>query len=194
MNDVLFVVDVQNDFCPGGSLAVQEGDAVVPVLNQYMERATAAGMPIFASQDWHPERTHHFAAYGGRWPVHCVQGTPGAALHSDLRLPRGTQIIVKGMSTQDEGYSAMEGQLPDGRNVVDELRRLGAQRVYVGGLTTDYCVRTTVLDALAAGFDTYLLIDATRAVDVAPGDGERAIREMIESGAHVETLETFGKG
>lgn len=191
MSDALIVVDVQNDFCPGGSLAVPEGDAVVPVLNRYLERASAAGIPIVASRDWHPEETAHFAAFGGTWPAHCIQETSGAAFHPALRLPPETLIASKGMSAKDEGYSALEGLLPGGRNVLDALRERGVTRIHAGGLATDYCVRATVLGALAAGFTVFFLRDASRAVGVTPGDGERAIAEMQAAGAKIETLDQF---
>lgn len=191
MPDALIVVDVQNDFCSGGSLAVPDGDAVVPVLNRYLEQAHAAGIPIIASRDWHPEETAHFAAFGGTWPVHCVQGTHGAAFHPELQLPPETLIASTGMSAQDEGYSALEGQLPDGGGVLDALRERGVTRIHAGGLATDYCVRATVLGGLAAGFEVFLLRDASRAVDVAPGDGERATAEMLAAGAKEETLADF---
>lgn len=191
MPDALIVVDVQNDFCPGGSLSVPEGDAVVPVLNRYLERASVAGIPIVASRDWHPQETAHFAAFGGTWPPHCVQGTPGAEFHADLRLPPETLIASKGMSAKDEGYSALEGELPDGRNVLEVLHQRGVTRIHVGGLATDYCVRATVLGALAAGFAVCYLSDASRPVDVTAGDGERAIAEMLAAGAQTETLDTF---
>jgi nicotinamidase/pyrazinamidase len=191
MKDALLVVDVQNDFCPGGSLAVDEGDAVVPILNQYMERAAAAHVPIFASRDWHPAQTAHFREFGGQWPPHCVQGTPGAEFHPGLRLPEGTVVVSKGMNPVDEGYSLFEGKLEDGRDALAALRELGVARVHVGGLATDYCVRATTLDALAARFDVFLLEDAIRAVEVQPGDGVRAIVEMREAGAVTETLEAF---
>jgi nicotinamidase/pyrazinamidase len=191
MKDALLIVDVQNDFCPGGALAVAEGHAVVPLLNQYMERAAGAGVPIFASRDWHPAQTAHFREHGGQWPPHCVQGTPGAEFHSDLRLPEGTVVVSKGMNPVDEGYSLFEGKLEDGRDALTALRELGVTRVHVGGLATDYCVRATTLDALAARFDVFLLEDAIRAVEVQPGDEERAIKEMREAGAVSETLEDF---
>ncbi len=191
MKDALLIVDVQNDFCPGGALAVAEGHVVVPLLNQYMERASAAGVPIFASRDWHPAHTAHFREHGGQWPPHCVQGTPGAEFHPDLRLPEGTVVVSKGMNPVDEGYSLFEGKLEDGRDALTALRELGVTRVHVGGLATDYCVRATTLDALAARFDVFLLEDAIRAVEVQPGDGERAITEMREAGAASETLEDF---
>ncbi|HEX8037441.1 MAG TPA: isochorismatase family protein [Ktedonobacterales bacterium] len=189
--DALIVVDVQNDFCPGGALPVPEGDTVVPVLNQYLARAAAAGMPIFASRDWHPTVTTHFAAFGGLWPPHCIQGTFGAEFHRDLRLPPGTQICSKGTSAIDDGYSMLDARLPDGSEMLDALRSLGIKRLHVGGLATDYCVRATVLDGLRDAFDVSVLEDASRPVDVAKGDGERAMREMLAAGAHSETLADF---
>ena len=191
MADALIVVDVQNDFCPGGSLAVPDGDAVVPILNEYLSRAADAGIPIFASRDWHPEHTRHFAAEGGPWPPHCVQGTPGAEFHPALRLPPSAVIVSKGMSAEDQGYSALEAVLPDGQSLADALRARGVQHVYVGGLATDYCVRATVLDALKDGFTTSVLVDASRPVDVQPGDGERALNEMLAAGAEPQILDEF---
>lgn len=191
MSDALIVVDVQNDFCPGGALAVPEGDEVVPVLNAYLARAAAAGIPIFASRDWHPPRTAHFTAFGGPWPEHCVQGTPGAAFHSDLQLPAGAQIVTKGNSEQDAGYSAFDGALPDGRDLATALHAAGVTRVFVGGLATDYCVRATVLGAHDAGFAAVWLRDASRPVEVQPGDGDRAALEMLAAGAMAGTLASF---
>jgi nicotinamidase/pyrazinamidase len=191
VKDALLIVDVQNDFCPGGALVVAKGHAVVPLLNQYMERAAAARVPVFASRDWHPAQTAHFREFGGQWPPHCVQGTLGAEFHPDLRLPEGTVVVSKGMNPVDEGYSLFEGKLEDGRDALTALRELGVTRVHVGGLATDYCVRATTLDALAARFDVFLLEDAIRAVEVQPGDEERAIKEMREGGAVSEELENF---
>lgn len=191
MADALIVVDVQNDFCPGGALAVPEGDAVIPVLNEYMSRASDAGILIFASRDWHPQVTRHFAAQGGPWPPHCVQETRGAEFHPDLRLPPGTVVVSKGMSADDQGYSALEAVLPDGQPLADALRADGVTHVYVGGLATDYCVRATVLDALKEGFTTSVLVDASRPVEVQPGDGERALNEMLAAGAEPQILDEF---
>jgi nicotinamidase/pyrazinamidase len=167
-HDALVVVDVQNDFCPGGSLAVPDGDSVVPVLNRYAERFDAQGAAVFASRDWHPPRTKHFAAYGGIWPPHCVQGTPGAEFHPALRLPPSAIVVSSGMAEDEDGYSAFDAR--------DEQRRL---RVTAGrardpaslrrGLATDYCVKATALDALRAGLTVVVLQDAVRAVDVTPG-------------------------
>lgn len=194
MSDALIVVDVQNDFCPGGALPVPDGDRVVPVLNDYLARASAAGLRIYASRDWHPPRTAHFQAYGGTWPVHCVQGTPGAAFHPHLRLPANAAIITKGTSARDEGYSAFEGTLPDGRDLSTALRDAGVTRAYIGGLATDYCVRATVLAARSAGFAAVYLADASRPVELRPGDGERAIAEMVAAGATMSTLDVFHPG
>jgi nicotinamidase/pyrazinamidase len=191
MADALIVVDVQNDFCPGGALPVPEGDRVVPVLNEYLARAASAHMPVFASRDWHPASTAHFASQGGPWPAHCVQGTPGAEFHAGLRLPPDAGIVSKGTGALDDGYSAFEGRLPDGRDLAAALRAAGVTRVYVGGLATDYCVRATVLGALAGGFAAVWLRDASRPVELRPGDGARAAQEMEAAGARAGTLAEF---
>jgi nicotinamidase/pyrazinamidase len=185
----LLIVDVQNDFCPGGALAVPEGDAVVPVLNAYIAHAARAGIPIFASRDWHPPETRHFATRGGPWPDHCVRDTPGAAFHPDLSLPDGTVIVTKGTSIEDDGYSMFDGTLPLGEPLLVALRARRITRLHVGGLATDYCVRATVLDGLKHGFEVHLLADAVRAVNVQPGDEQRAIDEMLASGAQARRLE-----
>ena len=181
--DALVIVDVQNDFCPGGSLAVPHGDEVVPVLNQAIRKFTAAGVPVFASRDWHPQQTKHFKEYGGLWPPHCVQGTRGAELHPDLNLPGDAIIVSKGMYPEADAYSAFQAEDPNGMPFSAALGERGSQRLYIGGLATDYCVKATVLDALHEGFEVVVLGDAVRAVDVKPGDGEGAIAEMKARGA-----------
>ncbi len=181
--DALVVVDVQNDFCPGGALPVTDGDEVVPVLNRYIQRFTAANLPIFATRDWHPERTRHFSTCGGVWPPHCVQGSKGAAFHPDLRLPDDVVIVSKGMGYDEDSYSGFEGRAAGGIKLADLLRQCGAERLFVGGLATDYCVKHTVLDGLKEGFQVVLLEDAIRGVDLQPGDSERAIAEMVRAGA-----------
>jgi nicotinamidase/pyrazinamidase len=187
--DALVIVDVQNDFCPGGALPVPQGDAVVAVLNRYAARFDARGAPVFASRDWHPARTRHFAADGGRWPPHCVQGTPGAAFHPDLRLPARTRVVSKGMDADADAYSCFQGSTETGTAFAAVLSQSGIQRLFVGGLATDYCVKATVLDALDAGFQVLVLQDAVRAVDVAPGDGEQALAAMRQAGAGLIRLD-----
>ena len=179
----LLIVDVQNDFCPGGALPVTEGDAVVPVLRRLAARFAALGLPVYASRDWHPPDSLHFAVHGGDWPVHCVQGTQGARLREDLELPPTAAIITKGTGRQDEGYTAMAGNVAGRGSLPEDLRTRGVDHLYVGGLATDYCVRHSVLDALRHGFGVTVLTDAIRAVDVAPGDGDRALDEMRRAGA-----------
>jgi nicotinamidase/pyrazinamidase len=191
-HDALVVVDVQNDFCPGGSLAVPDGDHVVPVLNRYAERFAAQGAAVFASRDWHPPRTRHFAAYGGVWPPHCVQGTTGAALHPALVLPARTQVVSKGMDPDEDAYSCFQACAEQGGDFASLLAAREIQRLFVGGLATDYCVKATALDALRAGLTVVILQDAVRAVDVTPGDGARALAELAAAGAESARLDEVG--
>jgi len=184
--DALIVVDVQRDFCPGGTLAVQKGDTVVPVLNEYMKMFSRAGLPIYATRDWHPPTHISFKERGGRWPAHCVQNTPGAEFHPGLKLPPETTVISKATDPDREAYSGF-----DGTRLGEELQRKGTRRVFVGGLATDYCVKNTVLDALRLGFETVLLGDAVQGVDAEPGDSEKAIEDMVKAGAKKATLEDF---
>ncbi len=180
----LIIVDVQNDFCPGGSLAVTDGDKVVSVLNEYARRFAGANAPVVATRDWHPADHMSFSAQGGIWPTHCVRDSTGAAFHPDLVLPEGTIIISKAQTRDSEAYSGFQGT-----DLAEQLRALGVEKVYVGGLATDYCVKSTVLDALTAQFDTYFLADAARGVEVNAGDVARAEAEMAEVGATTVTLE-----
>jgi nicotinamidase/pyrazinamidase len=186
--DALVIVDVQNDFCPGGALGVPHGDAVVPVLNRYAERFAAAGAPVFASRDWHPARTSHFKAYGGVWPPHCVQGTPGAEFHGALTLPAGTAIVSKGMDPSEDAYSCFQAETSDGMPFAAALGEAGVGRLFVGGLATDYCVKSTVVDGVREGFEVVVLADAIAAVDLAPGDGAKALDEMRAAGVQLIQL------
>jgi nicotinamidase/pyrazinamidase len=176
--DALLLVDVQNDFLPGGSLAVPEGDEVVPVLNAWIEAFQDKGLPIFATRDWHPAHHSSFKAYGGIWPVHCVAESPGAQFSPDLRLPPDATVISKATTHDVESYSGFNETDLDER-----LKALGIKRLFIGGLATDYCVLNTVKDARSHDYDVVLLEDAVRAVNVQPDDGAKAIREMAESGA-----------
>jgi nicotinamidase/pyrazinamidase len=182
----LLLVDVQNDFCPGGALAVPEGDAVVPALNEWTRAFVAAGRPVFASRDWHPAESAHFVAGGGPWPPHCVQETEGAAFHPDLELPPQAVVVSKGSDPAElGGYSAFEGTDSQGQTLAERLQEAGVRHLYVGGLATDYCVRASVLDALKAGLDVTVIGEGIRGVDVQPGDSERAVAEMQAAGANV---------
>lgn len=176
----LVIVDVQNCFAPGGALAVPGGDEIVGPLNAYIEAVTGRDGIVVASLDWHPPDHSSFREQGGPWPVHAVAGTDGADFHPGLRLPPTAHVVRKGTVREREAYSAF-----DGTDLEETLRRQGIERLLVGGLATDYCVRHTVLDALRAGFEVWLLLDAVRAVNASPGDGERAIEEMRAAGARV---------
>src|SRR5215470_2850791 len=175
----LIVVDVQNDFCPGGTLAVLHGDEVVAPLNDLIDQFLERGDPVFKSRDWHPSTTKHFAAYGGTWPVHCVQNTKGAEFHSALRDDPRIKIVSKGLGDTD-CYSAFDETV-----LAAQLKQQGVQELIVGGLATDYCVKNTVLDAIHKGFKVKAVEDAMRAVDLHPGDGEKAIEEMRAAGAEI---------
>jgi nicotinamidase/pyrazinamidase len=183
----LLVVDVQNDFCPGGALAVRDGDTVVPPLNRMIAWTMRHGGTVYASRDWHVPKASHFKDYGGIWPVHCVQDTPGARFHPELRLPPDAIIVTKGDRPESDGYSAFEGHIPTGAALVRDLREKGIRRLYVGGLATDYCVRHSVLDALKAGLDVTLLTDAIAGVDVKLDDSAKALEEMRAAGAKTAT-------
>lgn len=180
--DALIIVDVQNDFCPGGALAVAGGDEVVPALNPVIERFAGAGLPIIATRDWHPEKTSHFKTHGGPWPVHCVQGTRGAEFHGDLKLGNAV-VLSKGMTADEDSYSGFQATDPSGTRLATLLRHQGVERILVGGLATDYCVKHTVLDGLREGFKVVLLGDSIRAVNLEPHDGDLAIDEMVRAGA-----------
>lgn len=177
-HDALVIVDVQRDFLPGGSLAVRDGDEVVGPLNASIACFVARRLPVLASRDWHPSDHCSFRDAGGPWPPHCVARTPGAAFAPGLRLPPGVFIVDKGTARDRDDYSAF------GRtDLRARLRDSRVLRLFVGGLATDYCVRATVLDALAHGYRVVVLRDAVAAVDVQPGDGETALRRMREAGA-----------
>lgn len=176
--DALLLVDVQNDFLPGGSLAVPCGDEVLPVLNRYIGGFMAQGLPVYATRDWHPARHCSFRAQGGPWPPHCIADTHGAAFAAGLRLPPDAAVISKATTEDQDAYSGFQGTDLDRR-----LRAANIRRLFVGGLATDYCVLNSVRDALRLVYTVMLLTDAIRAVDVQPGDGQRAEAEMVRLGA-----------
>jgi nicotinamidase/pyrazinamidase len=180
--DALIVIDVQNDFLPGGALAVPEGGQVIPPLNRCMAHFAALGLPVYVTRDWHPANHCSFRERGGPWPTHCVQGMPGAEFSPALEVPGTSRLISKAMDPARENYSDFEGTELDG-----QLRGLGVSRLFVGGIATDYCVLNTVRDGLRLGYQVCLLVDAIRAVNVHPDDGAKAIAEMVALGARLVT-------
>ena len=180
MKKALIVVDVQNDFCPGGSLAVAHGDEVVAPLNKLITEFLDRGEPVYKTRDWHPPKAKHFADYGGTWPVHCVQNTPGAEFHPGLLDDPRIDVISKGIDESADGYSGF-----DGTQLAKSLRDAGIDEVWIGGLATDYCVKHTVLGAVKEGFKVKALADAMRPVNVNPDDGRKALEEMSAAGAEI---------
>jgi len=174
--EALIAVDVQNDFCPGGALAVPDGDAVIDPVNRLAEQADY----VVATRDWHPPDHASFAAEGGPWPVHCVRDTPGAQLHAALQTDRIEDIVDAGRTRDAEGYSGFEDT-----NLEALLHAHDVDTVHVAGLALDYCVKATALDAKRAGFNVIVHLDATRPVEVTPGDGDRAVAELREAGVSV---------
>ena len=183
MRLALIVVDVQIDFCPGGALAVEHGDDVIPGLNRIIGVFEKLALPTFYSRDWHPPNHISFEEQGGVWPPHCVQGTRGAEFHPGLRVLPGAVVISKGDNPLAEAYSTFQGT-----DLAKRLKKLGVDEILLGGLTTDYCVRNSTLDARREGFSVVVLEDCTKAVNVKPGDGARALADIRKSGARLATV------
>jgi len=182
VRQALIVVDVQNDFCPGGALAVKDGDKIIPPLNEVIGAFDKARLPIFFTRDWHPSDHISFKAQGGIWPPHCIQGTHGAKFNPELLVPEGANIVSKGDKPKAEAYSGFQGT-----DLEKRLNGLGVEEVILGGLATDYCVRETSIDARHAGFKVEVLSDCVKAVDVRLGDGAKAIKDMEKEGAKLTT-------
>jgi nicotinamidase/pyrazinamidase len=188
-NVALIVTDVQNDFAdPAGSLSVRDGQEIVPFVNEQILRAAQAGALVVYTQDWHPPSTPHFEKDGGIWPVHCVQGSWGAAFHPDLAV--GGDVVRKGTGGEDgySGFSVRDPRTGDrGPTALESLLRAhDVEDVVIVGIATDYCVKETALDAVRLGFGATVLLEGIRAVDLRPGDGDRAVEEMRGAGARVE--------
>lgn len=177
-DDALIIVDVQKDFLPGGSLAVPEGDQVIPTLNRYIEKARSKNLHVYATRDWHPINHSSFLEQGGPWPPHCVAGTEGAEFAEGLNLSQDLEVISKAIEVDKDAYSGFQDTDLD-----KKLRTIKVDRLFIGGLATDYCVLNTVKDAIKLGYTVLLLEDAIRAVNVNSEDGEKAKKEMIELGA-----------
>ncbi len=180
----LILVDIQKDFCPGGALAVTEGDAVVTPANSLMGKFETAGLPVFLTRDWHPVNHSSFKENGGIWPTHCVAETEGAAFHDDLKITEHAVIISKATEADTDAYSGFQGT-----GLAERLRSLKITDTIILGLATDYCVRNTVLDALKEGFSVTVINEGIRAVDVEAGDGEKAIAEMKKAGAKFVSID-----
>jgi nicotinamidase/pyrazinamidase len=183
IGDALLVIDIQNDFLPGGRLAVKEGDHVIPVMNNYIDRFIQRQLPVFATRDWHPKNHGSFIKQGGPWPDHCIAGSNGAEFARSLHLPANAPVFSTGIEVENDGYSGFEN--PDLNKL---LEKLSVSRLFIGGLATDYCVLHTVCDALNRNYKVLLLTDAVCAVNVHNQDGEQAINKMISKGAIPITL------
>ncbi len=190
----LLIVDVQNDFCPGGALGVSGGDRIIPLINRYIEILRERGALVIASRDWHPRVTRHFKEFGGIWPAHCVAGTKGAVFRGDLRLPHGCLVFSKGTDPDRDDYSALSARNGGGVLLADYLRGEGIGRLYICGLATDYCVRQTALDGMKQGLEVVVLCDAVAGVDLKPGDSQRALTEMNNAGALLADIDEVTAG
>jgi nicotinamidase/pyrazinamidase len=189
----LLLVDVQNDFCDG-ALAVPSGGEVISPLNECVRIFSSRLSPVIATQDWHPAGHCSFAEQGGPWPAHCVKGTLGAELHPKLEKDGITLIIRKGFRRDIDSYSAFfENDKETVTGLDGYLRRLGVRAIYAGGLATDYCVFYTLMDAAASGFQTYLIEDAVRGVDLPKGSVEKAIAEMKNAGVRLVSSASLGQ-
>jgi nicotinamidase/pyrazinamidase len=182
-HDALLIIDVQKDFCPGGALAIQEGDTVIAPLNVWIEQARRSGVPVYVSRDWHPREHPSFAEQSGPWPPHCLQDSDGARFHPDLRIPESAVIITKGVRLDIDQNSAFEQT-----GLATHLRNAGIKRLFVGGLALDVCVYATVEDARKAGFEVLLISDATRAV--APDKTPAFLEKMQKSGVEMVSTDT----
>lgn len=179
----LLIVDMQNDFCPGGALGIKDGDKIIPAINKYIKIFSEKKLPVFASRDWHPKKTQHFKEFGGVWPRHCIQNSKGAEFHPKLKLPKEAILLYKGMDPEKESYSVFQAQEQNGMSFLNLLKIWGVEEIYIGGLAADYCVKFSAIDALKERFKVKLLVDAIRGVNLKPEDSESAIREMVGSGA-----------
>jgi nicotinamidase/pyrazinamidase len=176
--DALLIADIQNDFLLGGALEISDGDAILPILQNYIQRFQARSIPIFLTRDWHPSNHCSFVSQGGPWPVHCVAGSQGSLPPTSFTTPPSAVIIYKAIDRDQEAYSAFQNTAL-GRH----LRALSAHRIFIGGLATDYCVLNSVKDARTLGYDVCLLVDGIKAVNLQPDDGRHAEEEMIGLGA-----------
>ncbi len=194
LKKALLVVDIQNDFCPGGALGISGGDKVIPFVNNYIKIFSKNKLPIFISRDWHPKKTKHFSRYsgipsktgkkfGGLWPMHCVRNTKGASFHPELKIPGEAIIISKGMDPKEDSYSAFQAKDAGGQSLGNLLKIFGVEEIYIAGLATDYCVKYSAIDALKSGFKVKILKDAIQGVNIKPTDSKEALAQITAMGA-----------
>ena len=187
----LLIVDVQNDFCPGGALGVPGAEVIIPAINKYVAAFKKKKLPIFVSRDWHPVHTTHFKDFGGIWPVHCIRNSAGAALHPKFKVPAGAIFLYKGMDPHKDSYSVFQAEDEKGMGFLKLLEFMKITELYIAGLATDYCVKFSAHDCLRHGFKVRILMDAVKGVDLKPGDSEKAIKLMVKEGAKKVTLKTM---
>jgi len=191
LKKALLVVDIQNDFCPGGALGISGGNKIIPVVNKYIKIFSKNKLPIFLSRDWHPKKTLHFKKFGGVWPMHCVQNTKGAAFHPKLKIPKEAIIISKGTNPKENSYSTFQAQDANGQSLVNLLKIFGVEEIYIAGLATDYCVKYSAIDALKSGFKVKILKDAIQGVNIKPADSKEALSQITAMGAKEISLATL---
>ena len=191
LKKALLVVDVQNDFCPGGALGIHGGPKIIPILNKYIKFFEKKNLPIFVTRDWHPKVTKHFKQFGGVWPKHCIERTQGAQFYPELKFPKEALLMSKGMDPEKDSYSAFHATDSNGTELANLLKIFGVTEIYIGGLATDYCVKYSTLDALKEGLNVFILTDAIAGVNLTQKDSREALEEMISCGAKKTTLEEF---
>jgi len=191
LKKALLVVDVQNDFCPGGALGIREGHKIIPILNEYIKFFERENLPIFVTRDWHPDVTKHFEQFGGIWPKHCVGGNPGAQFHPELKFPKEAIVMSKGMDPEKDSYSAFHATDLNGTILANLLKFFGVTEIYIGGLATDYCVKHSAFDALKDGLKVFILTDAIAGVNLQTEDSSIALEEMVSRGAEKIISEEF---
>lgn len=187
INRALLVVDMQNDFCPGGALGIPQADRIIPAVNRYMRSFARKKLVVFVSRDWHPVRTSHFKDFGGIWPAHCIQNTSGSDFCPGIKIPKGAVFLYKGMDPHKDSYSVFHAEDDAGTGFLKILNIYGIKELYIAGLATDYCVKFTTLDALKNGFKVRILEDAVKGVDLKPGDSQKALKQMLKQGAKTIT-------
>ncbi len=190
-NKALLLVDLQNDFFPGGALGIETGNEIVDVVNKYIDLFKEHTLPVFATRDWHPPETTHFEKKGGPWPDHCVQNTKGAEFHPSIKIPGNAIVLSKGTDPQSHGYSAFEAHDESGKSFPDILREKDIDTFYIAGLATDLCVRYSAMDAVKNGFNINILADAVRGVD--PEESKKTLEEIKQRYGSIKKFEGVKK-